>query len=190
MSFRLLILKISPKLSKLFRIEPFNFAQRMINVCSFVIVAFYTLLISTVLQPFDCTRQNDGSYTLTNAPSLQCFDSNWNSHLPAVIFFGILYVVSIPLFLSWLFWRLRHEIHSKKFISRYNLLVSSYKPRFFYFELVNMLKKALFVLSTGYFSSTPSVKYALGVALFMSFLLLRTILLPYQTEKANVLSNL
>jgi hypothetical protein len=190
LSFRSFIFNRLPSVAKLLHLQRFSTTQKIINVFSFAVVTFYTLLISTVLQPFDCTKQIDGSYTLTYAPAFKCFDSVWSYNLAAVIFFVLLYVVAIPICMCWIFWRHRGNINSSKFISKYSLLVSSYKPRFFYFELANMLKKALFVISTGVLSSSQDVKYSLSIVTFMIFLLVKAILLPYQTRKTNTVSNL
>jgi hypothetical protein len=187
---RTLILKKLPNIANQLRIQQFSVSQKIVNICSFTIVTFHTLLIATVVQPFDCTKQTDGTFTLTSAPSLRCFDSTWNANLAGVIFFLLLYVVAAPLFLCWIFWKSRYQINSPKFVSKYSLLISSYKPRYFYFELVNMVKKALFVTSTSLISTSQEVKYFLSIVTFMIFLLLKAIVLPYQTKKTNIMSNL
>jgi hypothetical protein len=179
-----------PRIAEKLGFVEIKVTKKFINVCTFMVVTFYTLLVSTVFQPFKCTQQSDGTYTLTNAPSLKCFDSDWSKNLPAVILFVFVYVVFMPLFMAWVFWRQRKQIYSPKFQSKYYFIVSSYKPTLFYFELVNMLKRALFVVSNDFFSNSYGVKYVCSVGILLVFLLIKEIFHPYQRRKTNTLSSL
>jgi hypothetical protein len=178
-----------PYISQRLGLQKFGISQKLTSLMSFMVVGFYTLLISTVVQPFNCTKQLDGTFTLTKAPSLKCFDASWNKHLPAISFFLILYGFSIPLVMIWIFYKNRKQIFTVSFRSRYHSLTSPYKTRYFYFEIVFMLKRALFVLSNDFLSATSyTVRYFTGVGTLLFFFWIDILLLPYQNKNFNLLS--
>jgi hypothetical protein len=187
---KIVLLEKFPHIAAKFKLQKFKFAQKLTGLFSFMVVGFYTLLISTVVQPFNCTKQPDGSFTLTKAPSLKCFDSAWNQHLPVIVLFFILYGLSIPLVMIFLFYRNKNRIFTTDFKSRYDALISPYRPRFFYFEIVIMLKRALFVISNDFLSvASYSARYFSGFATLIFFFWLDILILPFQNKNFNLLAN-
>jgi hypothetical protein len=101
---KIILLEKIPKIATKLKLKKFKVAQKLTGLFSFMVVRFYTLLISTVVQPFNCSKQPDGSYTLTKATSLKCFDSTWGKNIFQLWFsFFFLYGVSIPFVIIFLF---------------------------------------------------------------------------------------
>jgi hypothetical protein len=187
---KLLFIRRFPAVSAKYKIEGFNLSQKIVSLFSFMVVGFYTLLISTVVQPFNCTKQSDGTYTLTKAPSLKCYDETWNKNLPMIIIFFVLYGLSIPAVMIYVFFTNRKQKLEPAFVSKYFSLMSPYRPRFFYFEIVLMLKRALFVISNDFLSiASYIVRYFSGIGTLLLFLWIESLTTPYQNDNFNQLSS-
>jgi hypothetical protein len=182
-------LKFPSQAQKLGISEKMALSRKLIAVFSFMVVAFYTVMMSSAVQPFDCTRQSDGTFTLTKSPSSRCFDSVWFSHLPAIVFFILLYGFSIPAVMIYIFYSNRHQKSTIAFLSKYNSLVSPYQPRFFYFEIVAMFKRTLFVMANDFLSPTSyAVRYFVSLAILMGFVWVDVYFFPYRSKELNILS--
>jgi hypothetical protein len=187
---KILLLEKFPEIARKLKLRKFKVSQKLTGLFSFMVVGFYTLLISTVVQPFNCTKQPDGSFTLTKAPSIKCFESAWQKHLPIMVIFFFLYGVSIPVVMIFIFYRNRSRIFTNAFKSRYISLISPYNPTFFYFEIVIMLKRALFVISNDFLSvATYTARYFSGFGTLLFFFWIEILILPFQNKNFNLLSN-
>jgi hypothetical protein len=187
---RKLIFDRFPQMSQKLKLRKFKMSQKLASLFSFLVVGFYTLLISTLVQPFNCTKQFDGTLTMTKAPSNKCFDSVWNQNLPAVIFFILLYGISIPLIMIWIFYKNRDNIFNADFLVRYSSLTAPYRPKFFYFEIVIMLKRALFAVMNDFLSVTSyTARYFTAVGTLLFFFWIGILAMPYQDRNLNLLSS-
>jgi heme/copper-type cytochrome/quinol oxidase subunit 2 len=114
-----------------------------ISLYSYGMVRLATYVLLTGMSPFRCFKQMDGSYTLVASPNLDCYDQQWNSNT-FTIFLGILQVVLLPLVLMWVLWN--YSSNDNKFMWRFGHLTRKYKDQFYYWEVVMMLKKLIFVM--------------------------------------------
>jgi hypothetical protein len=152
-------------------------------------VQFYTNSVSTSLSPFNCKKQPGGSYSLAKDPSVECFQAQWNSFLPLFTVGALFYVFLVPMCLCYIFWKHRHNHGSIEFHQSYHSLTYPYKYRFYYWELVVMLKRTFFVISTDFFSSADyAVKYGVAILVLFIFFWLDSAYLPYQTMSTNQLN--
>jgi hypothetical protein len=71
--------------------------HKMLNVIVFFVNFFYTSIFGSVLEPFNCVEQTDGSYDMKVSPDIKCFEESWKSYLPSSIFFILFYVFLLPL---------------------------------------------------------------------------------------------
>jgi hypothetical protein len=189
---RMILMKKYPALSRFLKGNDLSITlfEKVLSLFSFLLVAFYTLLISTVLQPFNCTRQPDNSYTLTKSPSLGCYDSKWNQNLPFVVIFIILYGFGIPSFILWIFYSNRHKIRTFEFMRKFSSLIAPYRPKLYYFELCVMLKRALFVISNDFLAQQIYiVRYTSSLSILFFFAWLNVILSPYRNKNYNLLAS-
>eukprot|EP00475_Leptophrys_vorax_P025648 TRINITY_DN3592_c0_g1_i2.p1 TRINITY_DN3592_c0_g1~~TRINITY_DN3592_c0_g1_i2.p1 ORF type:complete len:193 (-),score=29.45 TRINITY_DN3592_c0_g1_i2:679-1257(-) len=69
--------------------------------------------------------------------SAKCYDQDWNS----LTIFILLYCFGIPLALVFVFMKYKNHLDSKNFRMKFGYPVSPFSQRFFYWELVVMLKE-------------------------------------------------
>eukprot|EP00475_Leptophrys_vorax_P036516 TRINITY_DN6185_c0_g1_i3.p1 TRINITY_DN6185_c0_g1~~TRINITY_DN6185_c0_g1_i3.p1 ORF type:complete len:317 (-),score=71.97 TRINITY_DN6185_c0_g1_i3:4-954(-) len=122
--------------------SPVDFALRLLSM---ILLALYTLCISQAFSPLNCDRQSDGSYILVKYPSMKCFDSSWFRYSGAIVLVFSTYVVIIPLLTIWIFVKNRKNLNDSRFQFKYGFLISPYKREYFYWELVNILKRVIFL---------------------------------------------
>jgi hypothetical protein len=118
--------------------------ERSIAFVLILISTLYTSLLSNILSVFRCYPQGDGTFTLLSSPSLDCYDSLWFKHF-ALISIGILIIVSIPIFLFIILYKNRKTMLSSCFYWKYGNLTRHYKPKYYYWEVIMLLWKTLFV---------------------------------------------
>jgi hypothetical protein len=128
---------------------------RTIAYLMFYFVTLYTFIISSVISPFRCIEQSDGSYFLVDNPSEECYTGDWNKNFPIVVVALVFYGLLVPLlliFIFFLFGRGKGK-DSLWFTSHFGLLTRPYRRKLYYWELVNLLRRALFAIATGFWKS-------------------------------------
>jgi hypothetical protein len=156
------------------------------NMLQWLFVAFYTSSISTTISAFNCQKQLDGTYTMFKDSSVTCFDAAWYSHSALIGFSILLYFLIVPVVLASIFIKHRKDHGSSQFLRSYGLLVSPYKIPCYFWEVMVMLKRACFVISTDFFSGQS--KYVVSVGVLLVFFWIEATFLPYSTKSANVLN--
>jgi hypothetical protein len=167
-----------------------RFKGQVFSFFSFALITFYTFIISTAISPFECSKsEGDVGYTLIKAPAQRCFDSSWLKHLAYVAMFLLLYLIVFPAIFFLIFFKYRKSVSTPEFQSRFGSLVSPYKIRAFYWELVLLFKRITFILAAdlGSLLSTE-VKYILMLSTLCLFFMFETFIQPYTTESRNRVS--
>jgi hypothetical protein len=108
-----------------------------------------------VLSAFRCYPQEDGSFTLLPSPVNDCYDSEWFNNF-WIIFCGISFLVYFPIQVGLILWKNRRNILSNTFYARYNVLVLPYKKQYFYWEVVLILRKLLFICLVDLTNGMPN----------------------------------
>lgn len=157
------------------------------------IVIIYTLLMSTLVEPFFCLAQADGTYTMVKNPSIQCYSDSWNQNVYKNVFpFGFLYGILIPLGLSLVLYIYRKDIDSSNFKSRFGFLTSSYRRECYWYELVAIGKRVLFMLLPEFIA----LRFSTSIKLFTSLIILIVFQIhfgyfqPCNEEILNILSQM
>jgi hypothetical protein len=163
--------------------------RRVFALFSFLVIALYTFSISAVFSPFACVSQPDGTQTLAKYPGTKCFESSWMRKIYYIVIFALIYCVFIPVFLVVLFYRHRNDLD--KFSARFTNLVSPYKREFFYWELVLMMRKALFMVLNDFLtlSSGYLARFFVGIGLLCAFLWCDAVFRPYRNDELNFLQS-
>lgn len=133
---------------------------------------FYTLIISAVVEPFLCSPQNDGSYMMVKNPSVQCFSDDWKKVLYFYIIpMGILWGLLLPVATSILLFKNRRRIESPYFLNYFGFLTQSYRPELYWYEMIMILKKVLFMIVPEFLAlkSFMSLKLLSSVIILISF---------------------
>eukprot|EP00475_Leptophrys_vorax_P014205 TRINITY_DN20609_c0_g1_i6.p1 TRINITY_DN20609_c0_g1~~TRINITY_DN20609_c0_g1_i6.p1 ORF type:complete len:331 (+),score=36.08 TRINITY_DN20609_c0_g1_i6:1-993(+) len=131
-----------------------------------IVLSLYILLVSTSISPFDCKRNGTDSYFLRADPGIKCYDLSWNKNIAISVLFCLCYVVVLPCLLCYFFWKVGRNIaiRDSKFMLKYrsliHLLSRSYRKPFFYWELMLILKRLTFSLSSQFLLSNvdPTVR--------------------------------
>jgi hypothetical protein len=106
--------------------------------------SLHTFGLSTAFSAFRCFPQEDGSYTLLSSPSMDCYDSLWYANSWAIVL-GIASVFILPIFLSRVLYVNFGKTNHNIFHWRYGHLVNKYRQKYYYWEVVQLLWKTLFV---------------------------------------------
>jgi hypothetical protein len=169
-------LLVERKLLKQFRIKKRVFIKgRLPSFFAFFGVTLYTFILSTLASPFKCTKQKDGHYFMAAYPSEPCYEGNWTSNLPFVVLLMVVYVILFPCWLAWILFRYGREqgLDSLWFTSRYGLLTRPYRRKMYFWELVNLLRRAVMVVATSFWqASSSSYESRLMIALVFLFVFL------------------
>jgi hypothetical protein len=158
-----------------------------VRACVVILSLSYTYMVVEVTKPFNCTKELDGSFSLGASPDVRCYDQEWKNMLPGVSFFLVLYVIILPGLLLSLFIRYRTSLNDQWFKVRFGVLVSYFKPRFFYWEMVLLFKKTCFSLATNVFASFMSIltRYFTILSFLFVFLMIEVLTLPYSSTYGN-----
>ncbi len=163
-------------------------AKGFISISLKVLLLLYLSLLSSTLSVFDCVGRGEGSKSVLVAePSIVCDvseDPRYGRLRGLSILFIVLYVVGIPLVVLFLLlWSRRPGPESgvKKLVGEsVHFLVEPYKPEYFYWKLVEMLRKVLMVFLPRLISSEyPELQGGVLISLFGAFILHNYFACPY-----------
>jgi hypothetical protein len=167
-----------------------SFSATSLQMFSFLIIGLYTFISSAAVEPLNCVQQADGFYVLAKLRSEPCFAGTWNTYSPAIyLFFGI-YCLLLPLVLAYILVHNKKNIGSDVFEHNFGSIVSPYKRRYYFWELLVVLRRSLFVISNNFLSfQGEDERYAVGVFFLFVFLFLDMIFSPYKSNNLNLLAS-
>jgi hypothetical protein len=166
------------------------FKEALLPTLSVVVVTLFTYIISSAISPLSCVRHQN-QFLMYRNPSQDCFSDDWFNHLPMVVFFILAYGICFPIGIAIILAKHFRTERNEESLRIFGSLVKSYKTQFFYWELLAMLKKTMFVLSTEFINSTQgffvrSSTSILAVGLFGG---IEALWQPYISENSNLLSS-
>jgi hypothetical protein len=144
---------------------------------------------------FNCvSHYNDGQpvYIMASNPIQQCYQGEWNTNLPFVTLFSVLYGILLPTVVAVIFSLNRKKLDDHKFVVGYGSLVLLYRKFFFFWELVSMLKRAAFVIMTQFLTARKdqySTKFAASISTIGFFSGLEILFTPFATRNLNMLNS-
>ncbi|KAJ6226090.1 g protein-coupled receptor-related [Anaeramoeba flamelloides] len=170
------------------RKELFN---NLINSYSCLLTFIYLYVSMKVLQMFQCTKgessEGDVQYFLTENSEVLCYDSSWYKLLPWVIFFGIIYIIGIPALLLYMLNYYAKNVEDKLFDARLGLLCARYSKEWYYWELVIMTRKLIFIIFECFLNYNPFLQTGLCSLLLLISLLLQLYTQPFLAKRHNTL---
>eukprot|EP00004_Rigifila_ramosa_P004532 TRINITY_DN1501_c0_g1_i1.p1 TRINITY_DN1501_c0_g1~~TRINITY_DN1501_c0_g1_i1.p1 ORF type:complete len:1111 (-),score=242.14 TRINITY_DN1501_c0_g1_i1:113-3445(-) len=129
----------------------------------------YLVAVSKALEVFDCTRQPNGVRTLDAYPEIVCLSARHKAMIPGAILASIFYSAGIPL--SYLYVLRRGAkagaLGDHYFQLKYGALFMKYKPAYWYWELVVLMRKLMFVIPELFFSNRSDVTSAISAIVLM-----------------------
>jgi hypothetical protein len=149
----------------------------------------YIYCTKTAFEPFACIDKEDGKSYMRFEPKIRCGEGHHLWLAPMGMVFGCLYGIGIPLIFSYIVHRNRKTIKFDQvlrvlgtgssrdenpkyyeFRKRYYKLYYRFKPRYFYWGQVILLRKFLVVLCTVFLKSNPTLQATCALMiLFVSY---------------------
>ena len=182
------IIARSKRIKKSAQSEASSF-QKGASLFLMLMSSLYTFVLSNSLSAFRCYAQNDGSSTLIGSPDLDCYDSEWMSHI-FVIIFGILVAISIPVYVAWILFSYRavQRRRTNYFHWTFGFLCLPYRERFYWWEGIVLLKKLAFVLLVDLTNDMALFERSFLLIVFFSLeITLESIVSPYREENKSLL---
>jgi hypothetical protein len=123
---------------------------------------------------------------LLSSPSRDCYDSEWFSFF-GVTFLGIAFVIVVPIILFVVLYRNRWNMHSNRVYWRYGRLVVHYTPKFYYWEVVHILWKTIFVCIVDLTNSWQKFERAFLMIIFLALqFFVESFVNPYDKNSAMI----
>lgn len=163
---------------------------RSIYVVVFLFSTMFTMIVMTVFRPLQCLPQPDGTYSMMAAPSYQCFDKQWYTKYPFVILFSVIFVGILPIVLIIEFWKNKSNPDSLNFIWKYGSLLRPYRKKYFWWEIINTVKKTIFVILVDVLSDISIYSRLFYLICFlMLFLGIENTVKPFKNSRLNALNS-
>lgn len=152
------------------------------KTCILFLFIIYPSVSGMILQYFPCRDIGGGVNFLRFSIETSCDSQKYKDFAAVVYFMLVVYVVGIPIIFLTL---MSSDSHSRYF----RFLLKDYKPKYWYFEIIDMLRK-LFLGAVIIFVGNGESDLQLYVIVFttMVFLLVLGLLKPFTREDDNVLS--
>jgi hypothetical protein len=173
---------------KMQKISLFSLFKNVLPLFSSVVVFMSTYLTSTAISPFNCVKVSNNTFVLWKNPSEICFRGSWAENIYFAVTFSIIYLVLVPLSILLVFIKYRKRIAEPQFLKKFGSLIDPYKPRYFYWELVMLVKRIAFIsvreiILIGY---DEQFKFILSILILSLFFALEIYFAPYCTENSNI----
>ncbi|KAJ5068582.1 g protein-coupled receptor-related [Anaeramoeba ignava] len=146
----------------------------------------YLFLLQWVFSLFSCTKQSEGVYTLDADPAYRCYNDPWwkKMIIPGAIF-GVVYVIGIPIFIVFMLVYHSKNYNEEMFDLRLSLLTSRFRKEWFFWELIVMARKLLFVFTLLYFNFATDFQIRLLIIVLLVAITLQAAFEPYDTKSRN-----
>jgi len=152
-------------------LDPY-FYSRYIHACTALVLFTYTMELSSLFEPFNCVEQ-DGILVVTHEPTQECYTDAWYAAIPALIFFGCIYLILIPGTLIAILYWYRDSTHTITFRAKFEILTRDYRKKFYWYECVAILKRFLIIVV----SETMSYRVSEVATIFVVITVLQIFLL-------------
>ena len=158
-----------------------------------VVFILYPSIGTSILKIFKCDNIEDEWY-LTDDLSIVCFDKDWTNHAIVAAVAFIVYVIGIPYY----FYHIlknnlnlikNHErtLDSKTFSYRYGFIFKGYSNDFWWFEIVEMMKK-ITLLATVIYLDESATRVMIAMLMCFAYLIYITYYKPLISIKDNLLN--
>jgi hypothetical protein len=166
-------------------------SEKAIFAFSFFLNFFYTSILGSVFEPFNCIRQNDGNTYMSANPSQKCSESSWNSKLPAAVFFAVVYLLAFPGISLWMYVSKRQGVRiNSSFESLLAILLAPYRKEIQFWEWIKFLHKFAFILVRDVGSLTSDARQTFATVLILGMLCMEMLWTPFARKHTNLVSAL
>ncbi|CAE8629865.1 unnamed protein product [Polarella glacialis] len=160
------------------------------NINGILLATLFITLTFTVLLPFQCMRNPNGSAGLVSEPGVMCGNSDIHT---ALVILGVIGILVYPVaILGWALWvTLMYPSRMAsgqglQLVRRYRFLFSRFKPSSYYYGFVNLFRGFLVALTPIALIEAPAVQIIVLGAVFMMSATVQAWTRPWRTDAANI----
>jgi len=162
----------------------------LFNLCGMAFFALFIGLTMTVVEPFKCQPNPDGTWSLSSNPAIICFDSSEHFAMLGLSCFGfICYPMAI---LSWAAYAvIMYPVWitsgaGLRIVSRHRFLFQRFRPARYYYGVVVLVRNFIVALLPVALSALSAVQVPVMGMLLVASATLQVGLWPWRTKVANV----
>ncbi|KAJ6243778.1 g protein-coupled receptor-related [Anaeramoeba flamelloides] len=162
--------------------ELYLLSKNSYNAYTFILSFCYVIVCYWVLKPMDCTNYETGFSVFDPEPQYACEGSRYGALLAFSIIFVLVYVVGIPL---WMYYQFQKNKDRVTFREEYGLLIGRFKDEWYFWEIVLMGRRLMFVMFALFLSRYPMMQTAFAEMALFLMLLLQLYARPFKEERHN-----
>eukprot|EP01043_Picozoa_sp_COSAG02_P004000 COSAG02_NODE_101_length_36804_cov_125.342951_13_plen_301_part_00 len=164
-----------------------NILNRCIKMALTVLFLIYPFVSQTVFQGFSCRALDEDEEWLEVDYQISCLSDSYLAFV-GLGFLGVcIYPLGVPAMTLLLLIKNGGEIKTGgPAFERYDFLVADYKPEFYYWDCIEMLRKALLTGVLMFFNKGSLSQLVLAIIVCVGFLCAATWLQPFASRTANL----
>ncbi|KAJ6227805.1 hypothetical protein M0813_09465 [Anaeramoeba flamelloides] len=161
--------------------------NNLINAYSTFLTLIYLIVSLKVVEYFDCTHQEDGTWSMDSKPEWNCLEGEWMRLFPVALTGLILYVISIPLGLALILRHYSTKLSEEEFLHKFGLLSARYSKNYYYWEIIVMLRKLAIVILRTTLGTRPLIQVLVCILTYYLAIFLQLKCNPYLELRHNYL---
>eukprot|EP00947_MAST-08B_sp_MAST-8B-sp1_P005280 g5280.t1 len=167
--------------------------RRRLHDTVMLVLLVYTTITAQAFYFFRCQKVasdtgNNTNYYLMADYSIKCYDSAYWSMFVLVATVLLLFSAGMPIGNAILLWKYRSKLESDEDVKKLlGTLYTSYTPRHYYFESINMLFKLVLLMSLVIFDQGSQFQYATVLLATFFQITVHAKAQPYRTLHSNLL---
>ena len=153
----------------------------------FIIFLVYPFVSQTVFTGFSCRRLADHESWLSADLQISCDTLGHVLYMAVAILAVGIYPVGVPIWTLFLLVKNRHDmkIENSPGRLRYAFLVADYKPEYYFWETLEMLRKVILTGLLIFFARGSVLQLVVGILITFCFLLGTARNMPYKSMTSN-----
>lgn len=134
-------------------------------------------------------QEVEGTFYMRLDYSIECYNDEWSIYAAIAILGILLYCFGIPLFDYIVLFQNQHKLFTEeKFSNRFGFIYARFKEKFFFWELVEMLRKFMMSGILMFVKAGSYEQITVGVGFAVTFLALQVCFSPYDEDVDNNLA--
>jgi hypothetical protein len=166
-----------------------NLTSALFRSILVLLVMFYIPLCQFTLQYFNCTHQPDGSWSLDAQPSYNCYDSKHLSYKYWALWGVFAYMIGIPSTVATILRKNKDHLYENKYYSRFGFLASRFKPDYYYWEVVILIRLCLLTIVLMMLDSSVPMQTMTGITVLFIAAIMQDLNKPFISSRLNYLES-